>query len=153
MVPPENVFGSELSFDPSSGEIQSVDRVLAGYGKVAILEELEQRFETSPDHTIYIGDGSSDLYVMHHVNSQDGLTIAVSQSKALGRIAQRSVLSDNATSVLAAIFEDILKWNAHQIREFFETNGLAIQGWDKVRTDFLTFHSIPEFKRPELALA
>jgi phosphoserine phosphatase len=153
MVPPENVFGSELSFDPSSGEIQSVDRVLAGYGKVAILEELEQRFETSPDHTIYIGDGSSDLYVMHHVNSRDGLTIAVSQSKALGRIAQRSVLSDNATSVLAAIFEDILKWNAHQIREFFETNGLAIQGWDKVRTDFLTFHSIPEFKRPELALA
>jgi hypothetical protein len=90
---------------------------------------------------------------MHHVNSKDGHTIAVSKSKALGRIAQRSVLSDNATSVLAAIFEDILKWNAHQIREFFETNGLAIQSWDKVRTDFLSLHNISETKRPELAPA
>ena len=140
IVPPENVLGTELSYDSGTKEISSVNRVTAGYGKVAVLQELEHRFETSPSNTIYIGDGSSDLYVMHHVNSRDGLTIAVSESKDIGRIAKRTVLSDNATSVLAPMLEDALKWDAHQIRALYEGHGLSVQGWDKVRTDWLTFH-------------
>ena len=140
IVPAENVLGTELSYDPGTKEISSVNRVTAGYGKVAVLQELEHRFETSPSNTIYIGDGSSDLYVMHHVNSRDGLTIAVSESKDIGRIAKRTVLSDNATSVLAPMLEDALKWDAHQIRALYELHGLSVQGWDKVRTDWLTFH-------------
>jgi 2-hydroxy-3-keto-5-methylthiopentenyl-1-phosphate phosphatase len=140
IVPADNVLGTELAWDPTTHEISSVDRVTAGYGKVAILQEQEHRFETSPDHTVYIGDGSSDLYVMHHVNSRDGLTIAVSESKDIGRIARRTVLSDNATSVLAPMLEDALGWDAHRIRALYEANGLAIQGWDKVRTDWLTLH-------------
>lgn len=140
LVPPENVLGTELAYDPGTREINSIKRVTAGYGKVAAVQELEHRFETSPDHTIYIGDGSSDLYVMHHVNSRDGLTIAVSESKDIGRIAKRTVLSENATSVLAPILEDVLKWDAHQIRALYEQHGLSVQGWDKVRTDWLTFH-------------
>jgi HAD superfamily phosphoserine phosphatase-like hydrolase len=140
VVPPENVFGTEFGRDPSDVEIVSVERVPAGYGKVVVLQELEQKFGTRPDHTIYIGDGSSDLYVMHHVNSRDGHTIAVSETKDIGRIAKRTVLSDNATSVFVPILEDILKWDAEQIREFFEAHGLSVQGWDKIRTDWLTFH-------------
>jgi HAD superfamily phosphoserine phosphatase-like hydrolase len=140
IVPPENVFGTEFGRDPSNVEIVSVERVPAGYGKVVVLQELEQKFGTRPDHTIYIGDGSSDLYVMHHVNSRDGHTIAVSETKDIGRIAKRTVLSDNATSVFVPILEDILKWGAEQIREFFEAHGLSVQGWDKIRTDWLTFH-------------
>ena len=62
IVPPENVFGTEFGRDPSDVEIVSVERVPAGYGKVVVLQELEQKFGTRPDHTIYIGDGSSDLY-------------------------------------------------------------------------------------------
>ena len=139
MVPPENVFGTEFGRDPSDVEIVSVERVPAGYGKVVVLQDLEQKFGTRPDHTIYIGDGSSDLYVMHHVNSRDGHTIAVSETKDIGRIAKRTVLSDNATSVFVPILEDILKWHAEQIREFFEAHGLSVQGWDKIRTDWLTF--------------
>ncbi len=141
IVPAENVYGSEFSYDPKTSEIDTVDRVTAGYGKVAVLQELERKFGTSPDHTIYVGDGSSDLYVMHHVNSCDGLTIAVSNSKDIGRIARRTVLSENATSVLAPIMEDILKWDAHQIRAFYDKHGLAVQGWDKIRTDLLTFQT------------
>jgi len=141
IVDPENVLGTELGYDSGTKEINSIKRVTAGYGKVAAVQELEHRFETSPDHTIYIGDGSSDLYVMHHVNSRDGLTIAVSESKDIGRIAKRTVLSDNATSVLAPILEDALKWDAHQIRALYEAHGLSVQGWDKVRTDWLTFHN------------
>jgi len=143
MVPAENVFGTEFGYDPSGLKIASVKRVPAGYGKVVVLQELEQKFGTRPDHTIYIGDGSSDLYVMHHVNSRDGHTIAVSETKDIGRIAKRTILSDNATSVFVPILEDILKWDAGQIREFFEAYGLSVQGWDKIRTDWLTFHKTP----------
>jgi HAD superfamily phosphoserine phosphatase-like hydrolase len=143
MVPAENVFGTEFGYDPSGLRIASVERVPAGYGKVVVLQELEQKFGTRPDHTVYIGDGSSDLYVMHHVNSRDGHTIAVSETKDIGRIAKRTILSDNATSVFVPILEDILKWDAEQIREFFEAYGLSVQGWDKIRTDWLTFHKTP----------
>jgi HAD superfamily phosphoserine phosphatase-like hydrolase len=143
IVPPENVFGTEFRYDPPGAEISSVERVPAGYGKVVVLQELEQKFGTRPDHTIYIGDGSSDLYVMHHVNSRDGHTIAVSETKDIGRIAKRTILSDNATSVFVPILEDILKWDTGQIREFFEAYGLSVQGWDKIRTDWLTFHKTP----------
>jgi phosphoserine phosphatase len=143
MVPPENVFGTEFNYDSSGDKIASVKRVPAGYGKVVVLQELEQKFGIRPDHTIYIGDGSSDLYVMHHVNSRDGHTVAVSETKDIGRIAKRTVLSEDATSVFVPILEDILKWNAEQIREFFEGYGLSVQGWDKIRTDWLTFHKAP----------
>jgi 2-hydroxy-3-keto-5-methylthiopentenyl-1-phosphate phosphatase len=151
MVAPENVFGTEFGYDPKTHEIVSVERVPAGYGKVVVLKELEQKFGTRPDHTIYIGDGSSDLYVMHHVNSRDGHTIAVSETKDIGRIAKRSVLSDNATSVFVPILEDILKWNQEQIREFFEGHGLSVQDWDKIRTDWLTFHKDPSKSREATA--
>ena len=143
MVPPENVFGTEFGYDPKTQEIATVERVPAGYGKVIVLEEVEQKFGTRPDHTIYIGDGSSDLYVMHHVNSRDGHTIAVSETKDVGRIAKRSILSEDATSVFVPILEDILKWDADQIREFFDEHGLSVQDWDKIRTDWVTFHKGP----------
>lgn len=66
----------------------SVLRVPAGYGKVAVLQEVELKFQVSPDRANYVGDGSFDLYVMHDVNSRDGHTIAVSETKSIGRIAQ-----------------------------------------------------------------
>ena len=143
IVPPENVFGTEFGYDPSTGEISSILRVPAGYGKVAVLQDLELKLRSSPDRTIYVGDGSSDLYVMHHVNSHDGHTIAVSETKSIGRVAQRTVLSENALSVLVPILEDILRWDAHQIRELFTSYGLALHDWDKIRTDWLTFHKTP----------
>ena len=139
IVPPEDIFGTELRYDAGTGEICAIARVPAGYGKVVVLQELETRLGISPDHTVYIGDGSSDLYVMQHVNSRDGHTIAVSESKSIGRIAQRTVLSDNALSVLVPVLEDILHWNSTRIREFFAGHGLVMQDWDKIRTDWVTF--------------
>ena len=140
IVPPENVFGTELDFDEHTGEICAVRRVPAGYGKVALLQELEARLHIRPDYTVYVGDGSSDMHVMQHVNSLDGHTIAVSETKSVGRIARRSVLSDNALSVLVPVLEDIVHWDTAQIRELFASYGLALQAWDKIRTDWLTFH-------------
>ena len=140
IVPPEHIFATEFDWDPKTGEICAVRHAPAGYGKVTVLEELEAKLHISPDHTIYMGDGCSDLYVMQHVNSRDGHTIAVSETKLIGRIARRTVLSDNATSVLVPILEDILRWDSHQVREFLASHGLVLQDWDKVRTDWLTFH-------------
>ena len=139
IVPPDHIFGTHVQYDASSGEISSIHRVSAGYGKIAVLQELETKLQITPDHTIYMGDGSSDLFVMLHVNSREGYTIAVSEAKFLGRIAKRTVLSDSALSVLIPILEDILNWNSPRIRDLFESYGLAFQEWDKTRTDRVTF--------------
>jgi HAD superfamily phosphoserine phosphatase-like hydrolase len=139
IVPADHIFGTQLEYDTSSGEISSVQRVSAGYGKIAVLQELETKLQITPDHTVYMGDGSSDLFVMLHVNSREGYTIAVSEAKFLGRIAKRTVLSDSALSVLIPVLEEILNWNSAQIRNLFESYGLALQEWDKTRTDWVTF--------------
>ena len=139
IVPADHIFGTQLEYDGSTGEICSIKRVSAGYGKIAVLDELETKLQITPDHTIYMGDGSSDLFVMLHVNSREGYTIAVSEAKFLVRIARRTVLSDSAISVLVPIFEDIFNWNSAQIREVFESYGFALQEWDKTRTDRVTF--------------
>jgi HAD superfamily phosphoserine phosphatase-like hydrolase len=141
IVPPENIFATELEFDTNTGEICNIISVPAGSGKVLALQALEQKMQVSSDRIIYMGDGSSDLYVMHDVNSRDGHTIAVSETKSIGRIANRTVLSDSAVSVLVPILEDVLKWDSTQIRDLFNAHGLALQDWDKIHTDWITFHN------------
>jgi hypothetical protein len=89
---------------------------------------------------------------MQHVNSRDGHTIAVSESKSIGRIARRTVLSDHAMSVLVPILEDILEWRSPRIREFFAAHGLTLQDWDKIRTDWLTFDQPVDSVAAELEL-
>jgi phosphoserine phosphatase len=144
VVEPDHIFGTRFEYEPSTGEIQAISRVCAGYGKVTALAEIQSRLEVSPDHVVYVGDGSSDVHVMLHVNRLDGYTIAVSESKYLAPIATRSILSDDALSVLVPVLEDIVGWkDPLRIRSLFEQHGLQIQEWDKVRTDFLTIRQNP----------
>jgi hypothetical protein len=75
---------------------------------------------------------------MMHVNQYDGLTIAVSEAKFITRVAKRTVLSDNAMSVLVPILEKVLNWDSVHIRRLFSSYGLNLLEWDKVRTDMLT---------------
>jgi hypothetical protein len=139
IVPSDHIYGTRFNYDPASGEIQSIARVPAGYGKVAVLDELQARLQIGPDRLIYVGDGSSDVHVMLHVNRREGFTIAVSEGKYIATIARRSILSDDALSVLVPILEDIVgRDDPAHIRAFFESRGLQIQEWDKVQTDFLT---------------
>jgi HAD superfamily phosphoserine phosphatase-like hydrolase len=132
IVPPDHIYGTRFNYDQTSGEIQSIARVPAGNGKVAVLDELQTKLQISPDRIIYVGDGSSDIHVMLHVNRREGFTIAVSEGKYIATIAQRSILSDDALSILVPVDDPA------QIRAFFESLGLQIQEWDKVQTDFLT---------------
>lgn len=144
IIPPDHIFGTKFDYHPKTGEIQSIVRVSSGYGKVAVLDELQTQLQVSPDRIVYVGDGSSDVHVMLHVNRRDGFTIAVSENKYLTPIAKRSMLSEDALSPLIPILEDIVGWNAPtQIRAFLEAHGLQIQEWDKVRTDWLTIREMP----------
>ena len=81
VVPAEHIYGTELEFDVHSGEVRAIKRVPAGYGKVAVIDELEHRLGVTPDRVIYVGDGSSDVHVMLHVNNHGGFTIAVSENR------------------------------------------------------------------------
>src|SRR5688572_11735035 len=49
IVPAENIFGTELDYDPLTGEVRAIKRVRAGYGKVAVLDELGSLMGISPD--------------------------------------------------------------------------------------------------------
>jgi phosphoserine phosphatase len=138
IVPPEHIFGTRFRYNEATGEVESIVRASAGWGKITVLEELRANLGISHDHIIYMGDGSSDLPVMMHVNQYDGLTIAVSEAKFISRIARRTVLSDNAMSVLVPVLEEVLHWDSPEIRRFFAARGLMLREWDKMRTDMLT---------------
>jgi phosphoserine phosphatase len=144
IVPPERIHGTRFRYNESTGEVQSIIRAAAGWGKIIILEEIRAALGISHDHIVYMGDGGSDLPVMMHVNQHDGLTIAVSEAKFITRVARRTVLSDNAMSVLVPVLEEVLRWDSVKIRRFFASNGLMLREWDKMRTDMLTIQESTE---------
>ena len=138
IVPRDHIHGTQFRYDDETGEIQSILNLPAGYGKVAAVDRLRSQMRIRHDSLVYVGDGSSDIHVMLHINRLDGLTIAVSENKYLTPIASRTILSDNACSVLVPILEDLFGWDSSRIRAFFEARGLALQEWEKVRTDRMT---------------
>jgi len=147
IVPADHIIGSRFGWSEQSGELDSIRRVTAGFGKVAAVEELRLRLGLPRDRVVYVGDGQSDIPVMLHVNRGEGFTIAASEAREIAQIAKRTVISDDVLSVLVPILEEILAWGPGQIRALFESNGLVIQEWDRVRTDWLTFRDDAEAGR------
>lgn len=137
IVPKDHIFGTQFIYD-SEGKIERLERATAGFGKVAVLDHLQTSLKIAPDHIVYVGDGSSDIHVMLHVNTRDGFTIAVSEAKHVAHIAKRTLLSSTAVAVLAPILEEIVGWPRLKIRQLFEQHGFLVQEWDQVRTDWLT---------------
>ncbi|HKG94477.1 MAG TPA: haloacid dehalogenase-like hydrolase, partial [Gemmatimonadaceae bacterium] len=138
IIPPSHIVGTRLGYDAPTGEIASVERVGAGYGKVAAVDALRTELGVPRERVVYVGDGSSDLHVMLHVNRGDGLTIAVSEARHITEIACRTVISDDALSVLVPVLEEIAGYTPGDVRRLFERHGLVIQEWERVRTDWLT---------------
>jgi len=151
IVPKDHIYGTDFLYT-DTGEIETITRATAGYGKVFILDQLQSRAQIGPDHIVYTGDGSSDVHVMLHTNVRDGYTIAVSEAKHVSQVAKRTVLSTSALAVLAPILEDIAGWERLRIRSFFESYGIMIQEWDRVRTDWLTLRPV-SVTEPESATA
>jgi HAD superfamily phosphoserine phosphatase-like hydrolase len=140
VIPKDHIFGTKFVYD-GGGRIERLERATAGYGKVAVLDQLQSSLQIAPDHIVYVGDGSSDIHVMLHVNTRDGFTIAVSEAKHVAHIAKRTLLSTSALAVLAPILEEIVGWPRLKIRQLFESHGLLVQEWDQVRTDWLTLRA------------
>src|SRR5881392_1922571 len=153
IVPAERIFGTRFRYNESTGEVAGIIRATAGWGKITVLEEIRAALGISHDHIIYMGDGSSDLPVMMHVNSYDGLTIAVSEAEFITRVAKRTVLSDNAMSVLVPVMEDVLRWDSARIRRFFASHGLMLREWGKSRTDQLLIQESAAPIPPENSVA
>ena len=152
IVPPENISGTRFHY-AENGEVAAIIRASAGWGKITVLEEIRATLGISHDHIIYMGDGSSDLPVMMHVNSYDGLTIAVSEAEFITRVAKRTVLSDNTMSVLVPVMEDVLRWDSARIRRFFASYGLMLREWGKSRTDQLLIQESADPISPENSVA
>jgi HAD superfamily phosphoserine phosphatase-like hydrolase len=144
IVPAENIYGTEFDYDPVSGEVRAITRVAAGYGKVAVIDELSQQLGIVADRIIYVGDGSSDVHVMLHVNHGDGFTIAVSENRQLARIAKCTVLSDNACSILVPVLDQVLGMRVAEIRQFLESHGLMLDDWERARTDRVLIREAPQ---------
>ena len=141
IVPPDHIVGTRFGWDPAGLRIESLVRVTAGYGKVAAVEDLRLKLALPRDQVVYVGDGQSDIPVILHVNRGDGFTIAASEAREIAQIARRTVISDDALSVLVPILEEIVGFGPGQIRALFESQGLVIQEWDRVRTDWLTIRT------------
>jgi phosphoserine phosphatase len=144
IVPPNHIIAGRFGYDEQSGEIGSVIGVPAGYGKVEAVDTLRVGLGIPRDRVVYVGDGTSDLHVMLHVNRGDGFTIAASETRHITQIAKRTVISDDALSVLVPILEEIGGYGPSQIRTLFEEYGFLIQEWDRVRTDWLTIRDSAE---------
>src|ERR1700749_2994855 len=67
IVPADHIYGTEFKYS-ANGEIETILRVTAGYGKVARLMQLQEDLQIGPDRVVYAGDGSSDVHAMLHVN-------------------------------------------------------------------------------------
>ena len=103
-------------YERRSGEVESIVRVPAGHGKVAAVDELRLRLCLPKDRIVYVGDSSSDIHVMLHVNHRGGFTIAASEAKCIKQIAKRMIVGDDALSVLMPILEEIVRYQQSQIR-------------------------------------
>ena len=140
IVPADHIFGTEFKYT-ASGEIETILRVTAGYGKVARMVQLQEELQIGSDRVVYAGDGSSDVHAMLHVNRASGLTIAVSETRDVTQIARRTVLSSNALAMMVPILEEVAGWEQPDIHEFFEGNGFLVREWARARTDWLTLRS------------
>src|SRR5258705_696636 len=75
IIPPDHIFGTQFRYDESTGEIDSIIRVPAGYGKVAVIDELHSKLQVSYDRIVSLGAAPSALHVMLHLKRQDASTV------------------------------------------------------------------------------
>ena len=142
IIPNDHIFGTRFDYDEATGEIASLVHVPAGYGKVATLTQVQSKLGIPDGRVVYTGDGTSDIHVLLHVNQRDGFTVAVSEARDIAQIAKRTVISDDALSVLIPILEDLCGWEVPAIRAFFEAQNVVIHEWGKVQTDWLTLRPV-----------
>src|SRR5216684_3104136 len=59
IVPPDHIFGTRFRYNESTGEVDSIIRAAAGWGKITVLEELRSTLAISHNGTISLAAGTS----------------------------------------------------------------------------------------------
>ena len=149
-MPADHIFGTEFRYH-ASGEIDTITRATAGYGKVAALDRLRR--------VCRLGRITSCMWAKELGRACDATCERARWIHDCGfryatRIAtaSRTVLRTNALATLVPILEKIVGWQRPQLRDFFESYGVLIQEWDRTRTDWLTLR-MAESWNPEAARA
>jgi phosphoserine phosphatase len=135
VVPRERIVGTSIDFDPVTGAVAHVHGAAAGFGRVAIIDDLCARHGVRLDRVIYVGHGAADVHAMLHVNNHYGFTVAVTENRLLAQVAQSTVISDHACSILMPVLEQVFRWRRPAIRAELEKSGLRVDAWQKTRTD------------------
>lgn len=148
IVPPHRIIAAELDFDAATGAFVKVRSVPDGCGRIAVLDTLAASLEVPRDRIVYIGDGATDADAMRQVDRHYGFTVAVSPLPE--QVAQSTVISDNACSLLIPVLEQVLGWRRPSIRSVLEQSGLRVDAWQKTRTDMVR---LAEFAPAEPAFA
>jgi len=130
IVPADHIHGTRLLYD-ASGKVEGAARVNTGHGKVMVLDSLQ---DVTWAGVIYMGGSSSDVHAMLYVNARQGLTIAASEDRSIAHIARRTVLSDDALSLLVPILRDIIGWDTKRICAFWDAHGLTVYDWEQLWT-------------------
>jgi len=143
------ITSSERSWNSTTRRVKSAQSPACPLdnGKVLVLSELEKAQQRAPNHTIYMGDGSSDLSVMQHVNGCED-TASRCRRPNTGTYRQTHRAERQCAQCPGADPRRHLEMELTQIRELFASYGLTVHEWDRVRTDWLTFHeSSPAVER------
>ena len=85
-----------------------------------------------------MGDGSSDLNVMLHVNIERRFYDCRFEGTSYFASCQAQCARQQRPVCTGAIPEDIVRWPRLEIRDFFERYGFLIKEWESTRTDWLT---------------
>ena len=142
ILPPENVHGTTFRYN-KEGIVVDVERAAAGATKVEILDMIRKKEKVPIDRVIYVGDGFSDMYIILYVRTYHGYTIAVTPTSHIGNICKKTIISNDALSLLVPILEDILKFSHDEIKSFFEKLGHPIQTWEKAKIEWLDLGTGP----------
>ncbi len=138
ILPHENVHGTTFVYD-KRGTVVGVEKAAAGAAKVDILEVIRKKEKVPLDRAIYVGDGFSDMYIILYLRTYHGYTIGVTQASYLGNICRKTIISNDALSLLAPILENILGLSHQEIKEFYEKIGHPIQTWEKAKVEWFDF--------------
>ena len=149
IVPPDRIIAAELDFDAATGALVEVRSVPDGAGRAATLDSLCASFRIPRDHIVYFGDGATDADAMRHVDRHYGFTVAVSPLPE--QVAQSTVISDNACSLLIPVLEQVLGWRRPSIRSVLEQCGLRVDAWQKTRTDMVQLAELTPAGEPAFA--
>jgi HAD superfamily phosphoserine phosphatase-like hydrolase len=137
IVPQDHIFGTEFKYK-ASGEIESLVRATAGYGKVTRLDQLEEDLGIPADHIVYVGDGSSDIHVMLHVNRRDGSPLRSRNRNWWRRSRSGRCWATTRWPRWCRFWKILPVGSGRRSVQLFESYGFLIQGWDHAQTDWVT---------------